>query len=171
MEVSRLGVELELQLPAFAIATATQDPGHICDLHHSSQQCQILNPLSKARDQTCVLMDTSGVHNPLSHNGNSRVLLILERKDVWSINIALPPPQWVLALSTLGLRATSSASPPTLVPCTPPAWPSLPRCRTTALHQLHTVHSVFTWSGRDPLDPGSERGIPARHSLHHRRFY
>ena len=33
-------------------ATATQDPSHICDLHHSAQQCQILNPLSKARDQT-----------------------------------------------------------------------------------------------------------------------
>ena len=28
-----------------------------CDLHHSSQQCWILNPLSEARDGTCVLMD------------------------------------------------------------------------------------------------------------------
>ena len=27
----------------------------------SSQQCQILNPLSRARDRTCVLMDTSQV--------------------------------------------------------------------------------------------------------------
>ena len=26
-------------------------------LHHSSQQCRILTPLSKARDQTCLLMD------------------------------------------------------------------------------------------------------------------
>ena len=51
MEVSRLGVELELQLPAYTTATATLDPSHICDLHHSSRQCQILNPLSKARDQ------------------------------------------------------------------------------------------------------------------------
>ena len=34
---------------------------HICSLHHSSQQCWILNPLSKARDRTCVLMDTSWV--------------------------------------------------------------------------------------------------------------
>jgi len=31
-------------------ATAMPDPSHICDLHHSSWQCQILNPLSKARD-------------------------------------------------------------------------------------------------------------------------
>uniref|UniRef100_A0A8D1KYM2 Catenin alpha-3 n=1 Tax=Sus scrofa TaxID=9823 RepID=A0A8D1KYM2_PIG len=29
----------------------------ICDLHHNSQQLQILNPLSEARDRTCVLMD------------------------------------------------------------------------------------------------------------------
>ena len=42
MEVSRLGVEVELQLPAYVKATATPDPSHICDLHHSSQQCQIL---------------------------------------------------------------------------------------------------------------------------------
>ena len=28
------------------------DPRYICDLHHSSQQCQILNLLSEARDQT-----------------------------------------------------------------------------------------------------------------------
>ena len=46
MEVPRLGVELELQLPASTTATATvmQDPGCICSLHHSSQQCHILNP-------------------------------------------------------------------------------------------------------------------------------
>ena len=35
-----------------ATATAMQDPRYICDLHHLSQQRQILNPLSKARDQT-----------------------------------------------------------------------------------------------------------------------
>ena len=61
MEVPRLGVEFELQLPAYATATATQDPGLICDLHHSSHQCQILNPLSEARDPTHVLMDASWV--------------------------------------------------------------------------------------------------------------
>ena len=35
MEVPRLGVELELQLPAYATATATWDLSCICDLHHS----------------------------------------------------------------------------------------------------------------------------------------
>ena len=52
MEVSRLGVELELQLLAYTTATATLDPSHVCDLHHSSQQRWIPNPLSEARDRT-----------------------------------------------------------------------------------------------------------------------
>ena len=50
MEVPRLGVILELQLLAHASATATQDPSHICELHCSSRQCWILNPLSGTRD-------------------------------------------------------------------------------------------------------------------------
>ena len=58
MEVARLGLELELQLPA----TATQDPSRICNLHHSSRQSRILNPLSGARDQTLIFMDCSRVH-------------------------------------------------------------------------------------------------------------
>ena len=33
----------------------------VCNLHHSSWQCRILNPLSKARDQTYILMDISQV--------------------------------------------------------------------------------------------------------------
>ena len=48
MEVPKLGVISELYLPT----TATQDLSCICDLHYSSWQCWILNPLSKARDQT-----------------------------------------------------------------------------------------------------------------------
>ena len=61
-EVLRLGVELELQLQAYTTTTATLDPSCICDRPHSSQQCQILNPLSEARDRTHVLMDTSQIH-------------------------------------------------------------------------------------------------------------
>ena len=71
IEVPRLGVELELQLPAYATATAMTDRNHLCDLRPSLQQHWILNPLSKARDQTQVLMDTSWVLNPQRHNGNS----------------------------------------------------------------------------------------------------
>uniref|UniRef100_A0A8D1N3X5 Uncharacterized protein n=1 Tax=Sus scrofa TaxID=9823 RepID=A0A8D1N3X5_PIG len=50
MEVPRLGVKSELQLPVCTTATATQDLSHVCNLHHSSWQCRILNPLSEARD-------------------------------------------------------------------------------------------------------------------------
>ena len=59
MEVPRLGVESELQLPDYATATGTPDLSHICNLPHSSQQQQILNPLSEARDQTFAFMDAS----------------------------------------------------------------------------------------------------------------
>ena len=51
-------------------ATPTWDLSRICDLHHSSRQHWILNPLRKARDWTLMLMDTSQV--PLSHNGNPK---------------------------------------------------------------------------------------------------
>ena len=61
MEVPRLGVNSELQLPAYTTATATWDPSHICDLYHSSWQCWILNPLSEARDWTHFLMVTSQI--------------------------------------------------------------------------------------------------------------
>ena len=40
MEVPRLGVELELLLPAYTTATATRDLRCICDLHHSLQPHQ-----------------------------------------------------------------------------------------------------------------------------------
>ena len=61
MEVSRLGAESELQLPAYITATEMQDPSCLCDLHHSSRQGRILNPLSKARDRAHILMVTSRV--------------------------------------------------------------------------------------------------------------
>ena len=40
-------------------ATATPDLSCICNLRCNLQQCQILNPLNKARDRTCILMDTT----------------------------------------------------------------------------------------------------------------
>ena len=61
MDVPRLGVSSELQLPVYTTAPATMDPSRACDLHHSMQR-QILNLLSEARDQTRVLMDASQVH-------------------------------------------------------------------------------------------------------------
>ena len=57
MEVPGLAVESELQLQAYTtvIAIAMPEQSHVCELHHSSWQRHILNPLSKAREQTCNL--------------------------------------------------------------------------------------------------------------------
>ena len=62
LEVPRLGVELELQLPPCALAIATWDLSRICDLHPSSWHRWTLNPLSEAGDPTHMVMDTSWVH-------------------------------------------------------------------------------------------------------------
>ena len=62
MEVPRLGNKSELQLPAYTRAKSTSDPSCVCNIYHSSQQHQILNPMSKARCQTWVLMSTSQIH-------------------------------------------------------------------------------------------------------------
>ena len=60
--ISSLGVNSELQVPAYTTAIGMQDLSHFCDLCHCSQQRQILSPLSKARDWAHILMDPSRVH-------------------------------------------------------------------------------------------------------------
>ena len=69
MEVPRLRVQSELQLPAYSTATAVQDPSYVCDLHHSLWQHRILNPLSEAKDRTPQPHGSSSF--PLHHDGNS----------------------------------------------------------------------------------------------------
>ena len=71
MEVLRLGVESGAAtgiLHSHSHSHTMRDPSSACDLHHSSQQYWILNPLSEDRDQTLILMDTSWGHNTLSHS-------------------------------------------------------------------------------------------------------
>ena len=58
MEVPGLGHKSDLQLQAYATAIVTVDLSHVCNLHHSSQQHWILNPLSEARDRTSIVTDT-----------------------------------------------------------------------------------------------------------------
>ena len=50
IEVPKLGVESELQLPAYTATIATPDPSCIWDLYPRSWQCWILNLLSEARN-------------------------------------------------------------------------------------------------------------------------
>ena len=76
MEIPRLGVQSELQLLAYTTATATQDLSRVCDVHHSSQQHQIPDPLSKARDQTHILMVTSQIHFHCATKGTPQFELI-----------------------------------------------------------------------------------------------
>ena len=61
MENPRLGIESETLLPAYTTATAMGIWSHVGNLHHSSWQHRILNPLSEARDGICLLMDTSQI--------------------------------------------------------------------------------------------------------------
>ena len=58
---SQASGQLELQPLAYAIARATPDASHVCNLHYSSRQHQIFNPLSRARDRTQVPTDTNQV--------------------------------------------------------------------------------------------------------------
>ena len=93
---SRLGVQSELQLPSYTTATATQDLSQVCNLHHSSQQHHILNPLSEARGPTRNLVDPSPVHFHWATIGtplyfvNSLSLSALYSLLPCTINISLP---------------------------------------------------------------------------------
>ena len=84
-EVPRLGgqgVQSELHLLAYSPATATQDLSWVCDLHHSSWQCQILKPLNEARDRTCSLTVPSWICFRSATTGTPDVLS-LDREFVW----------------------------------------------------------------------------------------
>ena len=78
MEVPRLEVE--------------SDPSRIFNLHHSSWQHQILDPLSEARDRTHILMGSQSDLFPLSHDGNSSTFLL---KDHCEKGLKGPKWMWV----------------------------------------------------------------------------
>ena len=89
-EVPRLGFELELQLLAYATAIATPDPSCICNLHQSSQQHCILNPLSEASDQTHNLMVPSQI---CFHGATTRMpIFLLFKRYVKKHHHAIPYP-------------------------------------------------------------------------------
>jgi len=63
--------------PAYARVPATPDLSRVCDLHHSSRQRQILNPQSKARDQTHNVMVPSRIHFCCTTKGTLFLVLII----------------------------------------------------------------------------------------------
>ena len=106
MEVRRLRVQLELQLPAYLTATAMQGLSSVWDLPHNSQQRQIPHPQTEARDWTHILVNTSRVHYQwattgtlplsifkwiifyfaLSYMNSSYILNINPLSDIWFAN-------------------------------------------------------------------------------------
>ena len=65
------GLNQGLQLLAYATATAMQDPSPVCNVHYSSWQRWILNPLSGTRDPTSSLHGYQSGSLSLSHYLNS----------------------------------------------------------------------------------------------------
>ena len=75
MEIPRLGVESELYPPAYTTATSTPNPSCVWD-HHSSWQCQILNPLIETRDWTCILVHVHQIRFHWAMTGTLRILFL-----------------------------------------------------------------------------------------------
>ena len=100
MKIPRSGVESELQLLAYTTAIAMQDPSCICHLHHSSGQCQILNLLTKARDQTHILMNPSQVCYFWATMGTPWIFLY----DWEFTRKVLPLPPWLSSVLSSKVR-------------------------------------------------------------------
>ena len=81
MEVPRLGVKSGLQLPAYTTVTAMRDPNCVYHLDHSSRQHWIPNPLSKGRDWTHILMDTSGIRFHCATTGTPSMRFLIETPE------------------------------------------------------------------------------------------
>ena len=77
MKVPRLGIKSELQVPAYTTATTTWDPSRVYNLHHSSWQHRIHDPLSKAGDRTLNLMDTGWIRLQWATMGTPNMLFII----------------------------------------------------------------------------------------------
>ena len=82
MELPRLGVQLELQLPAYSTATAMQDLSRICNLQHSSWQHRILNPLREVTDRNPQPHTYESDSFPLRYDEANSRTNTLERMEV-----------------------------------------------------------------------------------------
>ena len=101
---------MKLQSLAYTTATATPDPSHIYDLHHSSRQRWILNPLSEARDQSLVLMILVGFITAEPQWGlqtsNFFTVFSRRRKNASPLPIPTSPPDVLLPVSSWPLIGT-----------------------------------------------------------------
>ena len=69
---------IRAELLAYPTATAALDLSRVCDLHHSSWPCQILNSLIEAKDRTCDLMVASQIRFRWAMMGTPPVILNLQ---------------------------------------------------------------------------------------------
>ena len=143
---------------ACATTTAMWDPSHICHLHHSSQQHRISNPLSEARDQTCVLIDAIQIHfhwamaGTPNHNFFDWISMVTIC-DVHCIFFLFWPPwgiwsSWIRSELQLQPTATAAAMPDPLTHCARPGIKSASShcrgCRSCcATAELHCFMSLF----------------------------
>ena len=85
MDVARLGVESELQLPAYATAMATLDPSCTCKPRCGLTQRQILHPLSKNKESTWVLTETTSGPYPPGPQQEPPILQFFKKKNVKAV--------------------------------------------------------------------------------------
>ena len=99
MEVPRL------QMLAYATAIGMPDLRHVCNLHPSSRQHQILNPLSRARDRIHNLVVSSRIHFRCATTGTPKTSKLLSCSYSFS-NFKINSsefPSWLSRVSSLAL--------------------------------------------------------------------
>ena len=87
-----------------------QDLSHICDLHRSSQQHQILDPLSDARDRTHILMDSSWVCFCCTTTGTLRLYVFNLHPNISDTGMLLTIQGVLVPLSLHGSYSTVAIS-------------------------------------------------------------
>ena len=101
VEVPGLGIESELQLQAYSIATAMPDLSCVCNLCSSVWQHQVHNPRSNAKDRSCILTLLCRFSTCWATTGTPSVLLT----TTWTFILWVSKPSLDVVLSALWLDA------------------------------------------------------------------
>ena len=136
------------------------DLSHVWDLHHSSWQCQILNPLSEARDWThnlmvpsqvcfcCTTMGTPKIYNRAFNRRDTctHLLLLWTFILLWNGNLSCLEPlaeQWMLICAqSISLSAGISSGVSGAV--TKQFWVCFLRC--VVLHGVFSEIKLLVWA-------------------------
>ena len=105
---SRTRGQIAAAAEGYTTATVTPDLNNICTPHRGLQQCQILKPLSEARDQAHILMDIMSGSQPTEAQWELQKMYLntcvqhFQRREAWNIRL------WLLQL-LLGVKHITSA--------------------------------------------------------------